>query len=96
MSVSAQTLKGVPGNLPATVGAIALRPKATARSNYLIDRYHVVFDAGVGWQCVCAEFTTTHDCRHIRESQGRHAAQAVIANRLLRPREHGSLLRWRE
>jgi hypothetical protein len=55
------------------------------RSAYLIDRHHVIFDPGVGWQCECAEFMTTDDCRHVRESQGRHAAQALIANRLSSP-----------
>lgn len=62
-----------------------MKPKAIPRSEYLIDRHHVIFDPGVGWQCVCAEFKTTDDCRHIRESQGRHAAQAVIANRMSSP-----------
>ena len=62
-----------------------MRPKVVRRSEYLIDRHHVFLDTGAGWQCVCAEFATTDDCRHIRESQGRHAAQAAIANRMLRP-----------
>jgi hypothetical protein len=62
-----------------------MKPKAIPRSDYLIDRYHVSFDPGAGWQCVCAEFKTTDDCRHVRESQGRHAAQAVIANRIGSP-----------
>lgn len=62
------------------------RPKAILRTEYLIDRYHVIFDTGVGWQCVCAEFEATDDCRHVRESQGRHAAQAVIANRSMASR----------
>jgi hypothetical protein len=62
------------------------RPRrAILRSEYLIDRHQVIFDPGVGWQCVCAEFTATDDCRHIRESQGRHAAQAVIADRMGSP-----------
>jgi hypothetical protein len=72
-------------------GAAALRLRA--HSEYLIDRYHVTFDSGAGWQCLCAEFTAVQDCRHVRESQGRHAAQAAIADRLARPREHGHLLR---
>ena len=46
-----------------------------------------IFDPGAGWQCVCAEFKTTDDCRHVRESQGRHAAQAVIAKRIGSPLE---------
>jgi hypothetical protein len=69
------------------------RPKAILRSEYLVDRYHVIFESGAGWYCVCAEFTLLDDCRHTRESQGRHAAQAVIADRLLRQRDHSTLLR---
>ena len=62
------------------------RPRnALLRSEYLIDSYHVSFDPGAGWQCVCAEFKATDDCRHIRESQGRHAAQAMIADRMASP-----------
>ena len=71
-----------------------MRPKPAQRSEYLIDRYHVIFDRGAGWQCECAEFMATGiDCRHTRESQGRHAAQVVIANRLTRPRDHSTLLK---
>jgi hypothetical protein len=70
-----------------------VRPKVNRRSEYLIDRHHVIFDPGAGWQCLCAEFTATSDCRHIRESQGRLAAQVVIAKRLLRPQDHSTLLR---
>jgi hypothetical protein len=62
-----------------------MRRKAIPRSEYLIDHHQVIFDPGAGWQCVCGEFTTTDDCRHVRESQGRHAAQAVIANRRRSP-----------
>ena len=62
-----------------------MRPKTLSRSEYLIDRHHVTFDPGAGWQCACAEFKATDDCRHIRESQGRHAAQAVIADRMRSP-----------
>lgn len=63
-----------------------MKPNIIRRQReYLIDRHQVIFDAGAGWQCVCAEFTTTADCRHIRESQGRYAAQAVIANRMRLP-----------
>jgi hypothetical protein len=55
------------------------------RSEYLIDRHHVTFDPGTGWQCLCVEFKATGDCGHVRESQGRHAAQAVIADRMRSP-----------
>jgi hypothetical protein len=70
-----------------------MRPKVNRRSEYLIDRHQVIFDPGAGWQCVCAEFMAADDCRHIRESQGRHAAQAVIANRRTRPQDHLTLRR---
>jgi hypothetical protein len=70
-----------------------MRSKANGRSEYLIDRHHVIFDPGAGWQCACAEFKTTDDCRHIRESQGRRAAQAAIVNRLMRPQDHSALLK---
>jgi hypothetical protein len=69
-------------------GAITLRSKAILRSEYLIDRHHVVFESGAGWQCVCAEFTATNDCRHTREAQGQHAAQVLIANRVTRLSGH--------
>lgn len=59
-----------------------MRPKAILRSEYLIDRYHVVFESGSGWHCVCAEFSQLDDCRHTRESGGRRAAQALIQNRV--------------
>ena len=62
-----------------------MKSKVNGRSEYLIDRHHVTFDTGAGWQCLCAEFKATADCRHIRESQGRHAAQAVIADRMRSP-----------
>lgn len=74
-------------NRTAPDGAIASRPKAIRRSEYLIDGHHVIFESGAGWQCVCAEFTNANDCRHTRESQGRHAAQVLISNRLGSPME---------
>lgn len=61
-----------------------MKPRAAPRSDYLIDRHHVFFDGGAGWQCVCAEFKATENCRHVRESQGRDAAQTAIASRLTR------------
>ena len=70
---------------------MTLKPKAITRSEYLIDGHRVIFESGAGWHCVCAEFTAMDDCRHVRESQGRHAAQVVIANRmsmLMRQSEH--------
>ena len=52
------------------------------RSEYLIDRYLVVFETGAGSRCVCEEFRTMQECRHTRESAGRRAAQELIANRV--------------
>jgi hypothetical protein len=69
------------------------RPRAILRNEYLIDRYRVIFESGAGWLCVCAEFTATDDCRHIRESQGRHSAQVLIADRLMSPRGYSTLLK---
>jgi len=57
-------------------------PKTLVRTEYLIDRYHVVFETGGGWHCVCDEFKTLNECRHSRESEGRRAAQAMIAKRV--------------
>ncbi len=61
----------------------ATRSKAIRRTDYLIDSYHVTFETGAGWFCMCAEFTALNDCRHTREGQGRHTAQVLISNRLL-------------
>jgi hypothetical protein len=52
---------------------------AIVRSEYLIDRFHVVFERGGGWQCVCPDFLTSNACRHTREAAGRRAAQSQIA-----------------
>ena len=62
-----------------------MKPRAIPRSEYLIDHHHVIFDPGADWQCVCAEFKSLDDCRHVRESQGRHAAQVAIARRIGSP-----------
>jgi hypothetical protein len=53
-----------------------------SQSEYLIDRHRVIFDGGVGWHCVCAEFVKLGDCKHTRESAGRRAAQDLIRNRV--------------
>ena len=50
------------------------------RSDYLIDRFHVVFEWGGGWQCGCADFVASNACRHTREAAGRRAAQSRIAH----------------
>jgi hypothetical protein len=60
------------------------------RNEYLIDRYQVVFDSGIGWHCVCAEFAQAGDCKHTRESAGRRAAQELIRNRV--PAKHGDII----
>jgi hypothetical protein len=56
--------------------------KPITRTEYLIDRYHVVYETGGGWYCVCDEFKALNECRHSRESEGRRAAQAMIAERV--------------
>lgn len=55
---------------------------AVARSQYLIDRFRVVFESGGGWHCVCADFVSSNTCGHTREAAGRRAAQTRIAERL--------------
>jgi hypothetical protein len=61
----------------------APRSAAIRRIDYLIESHHVSFESGAGWHCLCAEFESAGDCRHTREAQGRHAAQALISNRSL-------------
>ena len=51
------------------------------QNEYLIDRHRVIFDTGIGWHCVCAEFLKSGDCKHTRESAGRLAAQEQIKHR---------------
>jgi hypothetical protein len=59
-------------------------------NEFLIDRHRAVFDSGIGWHCVCAEFLKAKDCRHTRESAGRAQAQEFIRNR---PQlKHGTLM----
>lgn len=52
-----------------------------SQSEYLIDRHRVIFDSGIGWHCVCAEFVKLNDCKHTRESAGRRTAQDLIKKR---------------
>jgi hypothetical protein len=59
-----------------------LRVKSIIRSEYMIDRHRVIFEAGNGWHCACAEFAKLDSCRHTRESEGRRAAQALIQQRV--------------
>jgi hypothetical protein len=56
------------------------------RNEYLIDRFHVVFEWGGGWQCVCSDFLASNACRHTREAAGRRAAQSQIAQRVANAR----------
>jgi hypothetical protein len=60
------------------------------QNEYLIDRHRVIFDTGIGWHCVCAEFVKAKDCRHTRESAGRLAAQELIRKRIRQV--HGPLV----
>ena len=57
-------------------------PNPLTRTGYLIDRHHVVYETGGSWHCVCDEFKKLNECRHSRESEGRRAAQAMIAERV--------------
>jgi len=52
------------------------------RSEYLIGGFHVLFETGGGWNCVCAAFLETNRCRHCSEAIGMRAAQAQILKRL--------------
>jgi hypothetical protein len=52
------------------------------RSEYLIERFRVVFETGDGWNCVCADFVSSGACRHVREAAGMRAAQARIIERV--------------
>jgi hypothetical protein len=60
------------------------------RTEYLIDRYLVVFESGKGCHCACDEFRAARECRHTRESAGRRAAQQLIEKRLRSI--HGTLI----
>jgi hypothetical protein len=64
------------------------RGGSIARSQYLIDRFRVVFEWGGGWNCACADFVSSNACRHTREAAGRRAAQAQIAERVRAARSH--------
>jgi hypothetical protein len=55
------------------------RGGTVVRSDYLIDRFPVIFEWGGGWRCACADFLANNACRHTREAAGRRAAQAQIA-----------------
>lgn len=57
-------------------------PHSIARNEHLIDRHLVVFAEATGSHCVCNEFSMAGECRHTRESDGRRAAQTLIANRV--------------
>jgi hypothetical protein len=50
------------------------------RSEYLIDRFRVVFESGGGWHCECADYAGSGACKHSREAAGMRAAQARIAS----------------
>ena len=72
------------GRVDATERVIAAmstlgRGTPPVRSEYLIDRFHVVFEWGGGWHCVCPDFVASNACRHTREAAGRRAAQSQIA-----------------
>jgi hypothetical protein len=63
----------------------------SVRTEYLIDRYLVVFESAKGCHCACDEFRIARDeCRHTRESAGRRAAQELIGKRVRSI--HGTLI----
>jgi hypothetical protein len=64
------------------------RGGVVVRSQYLIDRFRVVFEWGGGWNCACADFISSNACRHTREAAGRRAAQAKIAERVAAARSY--------
>lgn len=75
------------GRVDATEPVIAAmsnlgRGTPPVRSEYLIDRFHVVFEWGGGWHCVCPDFVASNACRHTREAAGRRAAQSQIAHHM--------------
>jgi hypothetical protein len=64
------------------------RGSAIVRSEYLMNRFRVVFETGGGWNCVCADFLRSRECRHTREAAGMRAAQAQIRDRVATGRSH--------
>jgi hypothetical protein len=54
------------------------RASSMIRSEYLIDRFRVVFESGGGWHCTCADYAKSKACRHSREAAGMRSAQARI------------------
>jgi len=64
-----------PGALPR-----AEHRESRVRSEYLIERFRVVFESGSQWFCGCAEFRASSVCCHTREAAGRRSAQAHIAD----------------
>lgn len=64
------------------------RGSAIVRSEYMIERFRVVFESGGGWQCVCREFVLSNACRHTREAAGMRAAQTQIKDQVVSGRSH--------
>ena len=56
------------------------RRGSLVRSEYLIERFRVLFESGGGWHCGCADFASSSACEHFREAAGMRAAQAEIAD----------------
>jgi hypothetical protein len=70
------------------------RAGAIVRSEYLIDRFRVVFETGGGWHCGCAEFASTNACAHTREAAGMRAAQAQIVEHVATSRSQFAQNAW--
>jgi hypothetical protein len=64
------------------------------RSEYLIDRFRVVFESGGGWHCTCAEFVSSNACAHSREAAGMRAAQALIVEHVATSRSQFAQNVW--
>jgi len=65
------------------------------RSEYLIDRFRVVFESGSAWHCVCRDFASSNACSHSREAAGMRAAQAQIVDRVAAGRSQFAENVWR-
>jgi hypothetical protein len=64
------------------------RSSSMVRSEYLIDRFRVVFESGGGWHCACADYAKSNACKHSREAAGMRSAQARIRNHLAAARSN--------
>jgi hypothetical protein len=71
------------------------RRGSLVRSEYLIERFRVVFESGGGWHCGCADFASSSTCEHSREAAGMRAAQAEITAHMAAGRSQLARNLWR-